>query len=513
MAWKRSVKGVDRMKKTKRIVALLLAAVLAVGCLGFAAYANDQTEAVPTVTFDVKTGKFSFDNVAFYTATTVDENGNEVEEQRPDLFTEFKNAMPGDNIYQRIRVVVKNAGSNTVKVMLRAGNSNEDFATLMGMKVTYNKETKEPTWEADPAIKNPATLNAVIPKLNGEKLELNEAGAVNWLIKKVRGVLNLEKTKTDPYYYSGTLAEGVYLGAYTGSSEQEIGVTLAIPKAAGNELAGLQATVDWVFTAEVIPPYNPTDPDIPDEPTPTLDTVNHFAYIIGRKDGLVHPEAPITRGEVATIYFRMLTDESREQLWSKSNPYLDVAPNLWCNAAISTMTVGGIVQGFSDGTFRPYASITRAQFAAMAVRFFDVEYDGPDMFSDISGHWAADLINKAASAGIILGFKDGTFRPDQNITRAEAIAIFNRVLGRAPDKDHLLDNMITWPDNMDTNAWYYANMQEATNSHDYDRVKAADGTEYEVWTKLLPVRDWAAFETEWATAGSAKNPGDVYSSR
>ena len=158
-------------------------------------------------------------------------------------------------------------------------------------------------------------------------------------------------------------------------------------------------------------------------------------------------------------------------------------------------------------------TITRAEFAAMAVRFFDVEYDGPDLFSDTTGHWASDLINKAASAGIILGFKDGTFRPDQDITRAEAIAIFNRVLGRAPDKDHLLPEMITWPDNMDTDAWYYANMQEATNSHDYDRVKAADGTEYEVWTKILPVRDWAAFETEWATAGSAKNPGDVYSSQ
>ena len=171
------------------------------------------------------------------------------------------------------------------------------------------------------------------------------------------------------------------------------------------------------------------------------------------------------------------------------------------------------VQGYPDGSFRPRANITRAEFAAMAVRFFDVEYDGPDLFSDTTGHWASDLINKAASAGIILGFKDGTFRPDQDITRAEAIAIFNRVLGRAPDKDHLLPDMITWPDNMDTDAWYYANMQEATNSHDYDRVKAADGTEYEVWTKILPVRDWAAFETEWATAGSAKNPGDVYSSQ
>ena len=197
---------------------------------------------------------------------------------------------------------------------------------------------------------------------------------------------------------------------------------------------------------------------------------------------------------------------------SQGTVRIEVRPDT-VQAAIATLSRMGILSGYEDGSFRPNATVTRAEFAAMAVRFFDVEYDGPDLFSDTTGHWASDLINKAASAGIILGFKDGTFRPDQDITRAEAIAIFNRVLGRAPDKDHLLPDMITWPDNMDTDAWYYANMQEATNSHDYDRVKAADGTEYEVWTKILPVRDWAAFETEWATAGSAKNPGDVYSSQ
>ena len=474
------------MKKTKRIVALLLAAVLAVGCLGFAAYAADGAD-LPTVVFDAQTKEFRFENCG--------PNGT-------DLFRDFKNAMPGDNLVQHIRVKVENAGLDTVKIMLRSGESNADYATLLGMKVQ-----SDGSWVRDDSIEHPATLTAVIPQLSGETITVTE-----WFKDKIKGVLNLKDQTIDPYLYSGTLAEGVYLGAYSESSQQDITVTLAIPKSAGNELQGLTATVDWIFTAEVIP-YTPPTPDIPDEPTPSLDTVNHYAYIIGRKDGLVHPEAPITRAEVATIFFRMLADESREQLWSQSNPYADVAPNMWCNAAVSTMTVGGIVQGYPDGSFRPRANITRAEFAAMAVRFFDVEYDGPDMFSDTTGHWASDLINKAASAGIILGFKDGTFRPDQDITRAEAIAIFNRVLGRAPDKDHLLPDMITWPDNMDTDAWYYANMQEATNSHDYDRVKAADGTEYEVWTKILPVRDWAAFETEWATAGSAKNPGDVYSSQ
>ena len=247
-------------------------------------------------------------------------------------------------------------------------------------------------------------------------------------------------------------------------------------------------------------------------PKAELNETDHYAYIIGRKDGLVHPEANITRGEVATIYFRMLTDESRNKLWSQSNPYTDVQPDTWCNAAVSTMTRAGVIQGFSDGTFRPYAPITRAQFATIAVCFFEVVYSGDDKFTDIADHWAKDYINKAAEAALINGFSDGTFRPNQNITRAQAMAIFNRVLGRAPEKDHLLPGeMITWPDNLDKNAWYYANMQEATNSHEYEIKYDADGNPYEVWTKLLPVRDWAAFEKEWSTVNSAANPGEVIS--
>ena len=254
-----------------------------------------------------------------------------------------------------------------------------------------------------------------------------------------------------------------------------------------------------------------TPEPVPGGDKPELNTTDHYAYIIGRKDGLVHPEAQITRAEVATIFFRMLTDESRNELWSQSNPYSDITPDMWCNAAVSTMTRAGVIEGFKDGTFRPYAPITRAQFATIAVRFFEVTYAGEDKFSDIADHWAADYINKAAEAAIIAGFQDGTFRPNTYITRAQAMTIFNRVLGRAPEKDHLLNGMITWPDNMDTSAWYYATMQEATNSHEYEKVTADDGTVYEVWTKLLPVRDWAAFEKEWSDSNSAANPGEVIS--
>ena len=245
------------MKKTKRIVALLLAAVLAVGCLGYAADGAD----LPTVVFDAQTKEFRFENCG--------PNGT-------DLFRDFKNAMPGDNLVQHIRVKVENAGLDTVKIMLRSGESNADYATLLGMKVQ-----SDGSWVRDDSIEHPATLTAVIPQLSGETITVTE-----WFKDKIKGVLNLKDQTIDPYLYSGTLAEGVYLGAYSESSQQDITVTLAIPKSAGNELQGLTATVDWIFTAEVIP-YNPPTPDIPDEPTPSLDTVNHYAYIIGRNMGVM----------------------------------------------------------------------------------------------------------------------------------------------------------------------------------------------------------------------------------
>ena len=265
-------------------------------------------------------------------------------------------------------------------------------------------------------------------------------------------------------------------------------------------------TVDVKTTAYTyIPPT-----DIPDEETPKADlnTTDHYAYIIGMPDGLVHPEQNITRGEVATIFFRMLTDESRTANWKTTNSYKDVPATLWCNNAISTLSNAGIIKGYDDGTFRPNAPITRAEFATMAVRFFESKYNGNDKFSDIATSWARQYINAASEAGIIKGYTDGTFRPAKLITRAEAVTIMNRALLRAPDKDHLLADMKVWPDNQVLTKWYYADMQEATNSHDYTMPEDESVT-YETWTKMQAVRDWAKFETEWATANASTNPGEV----
>lgn len=239
--------------------------------------------------------------------------------------------------------------------------------------------------------------------------------------------------------------------------------------------------------------------EVPLAETPWLNTEDHYAYIVGySEDGTVRPNANITRAEVATIFFRLLTDEARDQFWSTSNNFTDVAADAWYNNAISTMVNAGIIQGYEDGTFRPNNNITRAEFAAIASRFMSSGYDvEEDLFTDIANHWARDNINDAATAKWINGYPDGTFLPDKAITRAEAVTLVNNVLQRKPDADHMLDTMIKWPDNMDTSAWYYEAIQEATNSHDYDLF---EGAEYETWTALQENRDWAALEKDWMNA-------------
>lgn len=239
----------------------------------------------------------------------------------------------------------------------------------------------------------------------------------------------------------------------------------------------------------------------PDNSPVGLNTEDHVAYIIGYEDGTVRPGANITRAEVATIFFRLLTDETRESYWSQSSGFTDVASGAWYNNAVSTLTRAGILDGYEDGSFRPNASITRAEFTKIAVSFF--KHAGgasANPFNDVpDSAWYAEFVKAAAELGLIDGYEDGTFRPNAPITRAEACTIVNRTLGRAPDKDNLLPEheMLTWPDNS-RDAWYYAQIQEATNSHDYQWLGAI-----ELWTAKLAERDWDALEKEWSNAYSA----------
>jgi hypothetical protein len=470
---------------SKRLAAVVLCAAMLLSVTVFAATTLQGDK--PAIVFDAKTQTFTINGMKVTSA-----------EPYPDLFPDMKNLMPGDSVTQEIRVQVKNAGSNTVKLYLKAESQNDDdndndYETLIGTEDSKTGVTL--------SVKFEGTDYAEKLTYTGSITKLTESAADS--------------------------DEGVYLGAFTGSdSEKDIDVTLAIPIDAGNKLQDLKAQLGWVVVAEIIPAKsshnsiggnsgdNLTDIADDDVPLSGLNDVDHFGYMIGSSDGNFYPNRQITRGEVATIFFRLMTDDVRSSSWSTSNAYSDVPSNMWCNNAISTLSSYGVLTGYPDGTFRPNEPITRAEFSAIALRFYTVHYSGEDKFSDIANHWARNEINGAAAAGLLEGYPDGTFRPDVNILRAEAAAIMNRVLQRSPDKDHMIAGMITWPDNMDTSAWYYSDVQEATNSHDYDYYTDNSGSEneYETWTALNDVRDWAALEKTWAVPDSGQNTATVVSS-
>ena len=244
---------------------------------------------------------------------------------------------------------------------------------------------------------------------------------------------------------------------------------------------------------------------IPADATPALNKDDHVAYIIGYEDGTVRPNGRITRAEVATIFFRLLTDDTRAHYWSQTNSYSDVHSGDWFNNAVSTMSAAGIITGYPDGTFRPNAPITRAEFAAIVARFSDQSAKYLGTFSDVSyTHWASSSIALAAKFGWVTGYEDNTFKPDQSITRAEAMTITNRILERAVEEDHMLPDMVTWTDNR-PDAWYYEAVQEATNSHTYARVAKLVPDQsycYEEWLKIEANPDWAALEKIWSRANS-----------
>ena len=232
---------------------------------------------------------------------------------------------------------------------------------------------------------------------------------------------------------------------------------------------------------------------------PALNKDDHVAYIIGYEDGTVRPNGRITRAEVATIFFRLLTDDARQRNWSSENNFSDVSADKWYNNAVSTLCHMGVLGGYSDGTFRPNAPITRAEFAKIAVSFAQANGSAVySYFTDVkTTDWFAPYVTAAKDSSLIEGYSDGSFKPENRITRAEACAIVNRVLGRKPSKSHMkISDRIDWPD-CTTADWFYEAIMEATNSHTYQM-----GKRVETWNDKLPQRDWAALEKIWSQANS-----------
>ena len=256
-----------------------------------------------------------------------------------------------------------------------------------------------------------------------------------------------------------------------------------------------QGTTYYAHFSAKRSPSTPSTPAKPDETKPTLTPIpemlngeDHYAYLLGYKDGTVRPNGSISRAETATIFFRLLNADIRDGNLTAENTFTDVVDGQWCNKSVSTMAKLGIVKGRTAEIFDPYAPITRAEFAVICARFDTKQTNGNNNFSDISGHWAEAEIKRAAALGWIAGYADGTFRPNDYITRAQAVTMINRVLHRLPEKESdLLANQIVWPDNPET-FWGYLAIQEATNSHEYERK--ADGV-HETQTAKRENRDWS----------------------
>ena len=240
-------------------------------------------------------------------------------------------------------------------------------------------------------------------------------------------------------------------------------------------------------------------------PALQANTDDHYAYLIGYSDGTVRPNGKITRAEVATIFFRLLSDDTRAKYWSSKNDFSDVPAGKWYNNAVSTLSNMGVIGGYADGTFRPDAPISRAEFAKIAVSFTqNTGAAAYNYFTDVkTTDWFAPYVTAAKDGGLIEGYSDGSFKPENKITRAEACAIVNRTLGRKPSKSHMkISGRIDWPDVQPTD-WYYEAIMEATNSHTCQMGKLV-----ETWNDKLPQRDWAALETGWANAYTG-NGGEV----
>ena len=425
-------------------------------------------------------------------STTAISKGSYVIDQIGNKFT-FKNGLSLEVNGKEISVTQDETNKNLYHFRTETGGT--DLYT-----VTYtdkNDETKTPAqfkWEINQDI--PAGTKVTL----SYKLELTtrEKNPGTYGVEDLNGDNKTEPGKT-PIYTNEKAA--LYIKEKENNQEKEIAVfpkpsvSYTIKSSSGSHSGGSR---------------------------PSLNTKDHYGYIIGypvdyytgqpttdQTKKPVRPEGKITRAEGATIYFRMLTDESRTKFWSQSNSYSDVKAGDWFNNAVSTLSNAGIIAGYEDGSFRPNGYITRAEFATIAARFFDVTYNGKDLFPDISGHWAKDYINQAANKGFVNGYEDGTFKPDRNITRAEAVTLVNRTLDRHPDKNHFTKDMLVWPDNMDQTKWYYADMQEATNSHTYQMKENSDKTKYENWTKTLPIRNWEALEKAWSNANSSQGNGNV----
>lgn len=397
---------------------------------------------------------------------------------------DFNDVISGDgkNTPAITKTVKGNVGRNfkeTFKVTVEPKSDNAKNNTMTPdyytgkAEVIASKSLKDVPF----LFKPEAMANAVVPY---GKLRFTEAGTYTYTVWEVPGMTSRMSYDTTEYTLTITVALDKEANAYKVTSWQFT---------AGNGKYPANTPLNIVNTYRA---YHPSTPS-----KPTLNTGDHYAYVMGYPDGTVRPNGSITRAEVSTILFRLLSDKTRDEYFTTESSFTDVKAGAWYNNSIATLEKAGvIVDTAKGGAFRPNEAITRAELAAMLAQFSDAKPVKGVKFSDVSAeHWAYEAIAIAAKMGWIEGYPDGTFRPDATITRAEMMTLVNRTLERVPsDEDHLLSKrvMLTFPD-CKSGDWFYIAVQEATNSHTYERA-ATEKNGDEQWTALRANRDWTLLE-------------------
>ncbi len=371
-------------------------------------------------------------------------------------------------------------GNDTVHTENKAGMATvyELPYVPTGKRFLYWKDTDGKTWKPGDSytVEKDITFTAVWKEKYKLTFETNGGTAITSVEKWNDG-----DTTVDLSQYTPTKTGFTFGGWYS-----DAGLTKKITKITMTENTIIYAK--WTSSGGSTPPVDDNKDDTTNY-KPAIMTDEHYAYIMGREDGKIYPQANLTRAEAATIFFRLLKEDVRAKYLTKDNKFADVESGVWYNTAVSTLANLGLINGRTATTYAPNATITRAELTTIVARLAEAEYNGSDLFTDISGHWARNYINIAASIKWVNG-ENGKFRPDDNITRAEVMTLINRVLNRQPETTaDLLNGMKVWPDNSNTSVWYYMAVQEATNSHEY-KLKA-DGI-HETWSKLTDDPDWAA---------------------
>lgn len=394
---------------------------------------------------------------------------------------DFNDVISGDgkNTPAITKTVKGNVGRNfkeTFKVTVEPKSDNAkntmtpDYYTGKA-EVIASKSLKDVPFLFKPEV----MANAVVPY---GKLRFTEAGTYTYTVQEIPGETSRMSYDTTEYTLTIMVALDEDSNTYQVKSWQFT---------PGNR--------EYPDALNIVNTYRTYHPSTPSKPT--LNTGDHYAYVMGYPDGTVRPNGSITRAEVSAILFRLLSDKTRDEYFTTESSFTDVKAGAWYNNSIATLEKAGvIVDTAKGGAFRPNEAITRAELAAMLAQFSDAKPVKGVKFSDVSaGHWAYEAIAIAAKMGWIEGYPDGTFRPDATITRAEMMTLVNRALERVPsDEDHLLSKrvMLTFPD-CKSGDWFYIAVQEATNSHTYERA-ATEKNGDEQWTALRANRDWTQLE-------------------